>query len=99
MPDQTGSMLERESFQLKGTLVPTLGSKTHHFSAGFFNDGAGMSDFHEVDSPNSCPVNLSYITMCNRSPRGTAIKATGALIRQEYAEPLFSCEVELLAQK
>ena len=99
MPDQTGSTLEKESFQLKGTLVPTLGSKTHHFNIGFSNERAGMSDFHEVDSPKSCPVNLSYMTMWNWSPRGTALSASGAVITYDDAEPLFSGEVELLTHK
>src|SRR5437588_12960561 len=99
MPDQTGSMLERESFQLKGTLVPTLGSKTHHFNIGFSNERAGMSDFHEVDSPKSCPVNLSYMPMWNWSTRGTALSASGAGIKYDEAEPLPSCNVGLRAQR
>src|SRR2546428_761974 len=58
MPDHTGSVFVRESFQSKGTLVPTLGSRTHHFNLGFGKGGAGMSDFHDGDSPSNCPVNL-----------------------------------------
>jgi hypothetical protein len=81
MPDRSELVLERENFQLKGTLVPTLESRTHHFNPGFSKEGAGMSDFNEVDSPSSCPVNLSYITMWNWFPRGTALNASGALIR------------------
>ena len=80
MPDQTGSVLERASFQLNGTLVPTLGSRIHHFNPGFSIGGAGMSAFHDDDSPSSCPVSLSYIMMWNWSPRGTALRASGALI-------------------